>query len=76
LVLIVILDFTLIPRYGIAGAAVASTFARGAEFVVIGWLFVHHSELSWRKLFSFRRSDFDFYLGLLPEFRKSLKLTD
>jgi O-antigen/teichoic acid export membrane protein len=74
LMLTIILDFVLIPKYGITGAALASSCAYMINFVVGGFFFTYHSGLSWRELFLFRKSDLSSYMGMLPDIRKGLKL--
>ena len=69
--IIVILDLLLIPPYGITGAAVASTCAYTAEFVIAGSLFMHYSKMPWKKVLVFRGSDFFHYVNFL---RQSLPL--
>jgi O-antigen/teichoic acid export membrane protein len=61
LILTIVLDLVLIPRYGITGAAVASTCAYTAEFAVAGSFFVHHTGLTWREILVFRKSDLHHY---------------
>jgi len=57
----VALDLLLIPRYGIIGAAVASTCAYTVEFLVAGAFFLRHSSLPWKEVVLFRRADFNHY---------------
>jgi O-antigen/teichoic acid export membrane protein len=69
LLLTVILDCLLIPKYGIIGAAVASSCAYTMEFIVAGSFFVYHSQSSWRQLFTFQRADLAYYLRFSPKIR-------
>jgi O-antigen/teichoic acid export membrane protein len=69
LVVTVGLDFVLIPRYGIAGAAVASTCAYGVEFLAAGAFFLRTSGMRWRDILVFRKSDLDYYVRMLPRIR-------
>lgn len=73
LVVTIILDVVLIPRYGIVGAAVASTCAYAAAFVVAGIWFMHSSVLSWKEVFIFRPSDFRYYLTMLSKTRSVMR---
>jgi O-antigen/teichoic acid export membrane protein len=70
LIVTLTLDFLLIPRYGITGAALASTCAYTTEFIVAGSLFIRHSGLRWREMFIFQRADLYYYLSLLPKLAK------
>jgi len=74
LIVTVVLDFVLIPKFGITGAALASSCAYSIAFIIAGSSFVYYSKLSWRKLFVFRRSDLCYYLDVLPKVRKMIKL--
>jgi stage V sporulation protein B len=76
LTMILILDFVLIPRYGITGAAIASSCAYGTEFFIVGSFFVYYSGIGWRKLYFFQRADFTSYMKVLPVFRKLVRLTN
>lgn len=64
----VLLNLVLIPRAGIAGAAVASLISYGAEAVALIALFLGDSSQSFREAFFPRRSDFDSYLLRLRSF--------
>jgi O-antigen/teichoic acid export membrane protein len=74
LIATVVLDLLLIPKYGIVGAALASSCAYTVEFIIAGSFFVYHSGLPWRKLFLFQRSDLASYLGVLLAVRKIIGL--
>jgi O-antigen/teichoic acid export membrane protein len=69
--IIVMLDLLLIPPYGITGAAIASTCAYTAEFVLAGSIFIHYADMPWEKILVFRWSDFFHYVDFL---RHSLPL--
>jgi O-antigen/teichoic acid export membrane protein len=69
LIVTVILDFMLIPRYGIIGAAVASTCAYTVEFVVAGLFFIHNSGTLWREVLIIQRADLDRYFNWLMRVR-------
>jgi O-antigen/teichoic acid export membrane protein len=64
LMVTIVLDIVLIPRYGIVGAAVASTCAYSVEFVIAGSYFVFHSGLTWKEILVLRKSDLYYYFGL------------
>jgi O-antigen/teichoic acid export membrane protein len=66
LIVTVILDFVLIPRFGIVGAALASTCAYTTEFFVAGLFFIHNSGTLWREMLIIRRSDLSYYFKMLP----------
>ena len=66
LIVTVILDVILIPRYGITGAAIAATCAYSVEFIVAGSFFIFYSGLAWRDVLVFRRSDLRHYSCILP----------
>jgi O-antigen/teichoic acid export membrane protein len=57
-VLTVVLDLVLIPRYGIEGAAIASTVAYGVSGVLAAALFKHTSGMSLSSFLIVRGSDF------------------
>jgi len=57
----------LIPRYGIIGAAVASTCAYTIEFLVAGAFFMRSSGALWRETLIFRRSDINYYFAILQK---------
>jgi O-antigen/teichoic acid export membrane protein len=65
--IILILDLTLIPLYGITGAAVASTCACTVEFVIAGSIFMHYSNMPWKKVLVFRGSDLFYYVNFLRQ---------
>jgi stage V sporulation protein B len=73
LIVTVVLDFVLIPQYGIIGAALASSAAYTVQLVIAVLFFIHHSGLSWQQLFIFQKSDFDGYLSILPSIRKMVQ---
>ena len=64
LIVTIILDLLLIPRYGIIGAAIASTCAYAVEFLVSGSFFIRYSGTRWSHALIFRRSDLDYYLNM------------
>jgi O-antigen/teichoic acid export membrane protein len=74
LVTTVTLDCLLIPKYGITGAALASSVAYMMEFVVAASFFVYYSQLSWKELIAFKRNDLAYYLQILPE-RRTIKVS-
>lgn len=57
----VLLNLWLIPRFGIAGAAIGSSLAYGLEAVVITLAFRHRSGQRLRDIFVLRRSDVEEY---------------
>jgi len=72
LIATVALDYFLIPKYGIMGAALASSSAYTIEFFVAGMFFVHNSGVQWRDILIFQRSDFRCYLDILPKIQKAV----
>jgi O-antigen/teichoic acid export membrane protein len=66
----IVLNVALIPRYGIIGAAIASTCAYAVEFLAAGSFFIRYSGTRWRQALIFQRSDFEHYLKLLPRSMK------
>jgi O-antigen/teichoic acid export membrane protein len=70
LVVTIFLNFAMIPRYGIIGAAIASTCAYAVEFVAGGIFFTRYSGMRWKQSLIFRRSDLDYYLNMLPKFSR------
>ncbi len=63
------LDVALIPRFGFAGAAVASSFAYTATMLVdVAWV-IRHSSISPAELFLLNRGDLQLLRGKLPGFR-------
>lgn len=65
LILTVILDIILIPRYGIVGAAWASTCAYAVEFLVAGVLLTRGTGLTWSDILFIRPADLRSYLFVL-----------
>ncbi len=63
----IVLDVVLIPRYGIVGAAIASTCAYTVEFCVTGAFFIYHSGARWRDMMTIRRSDLEQYARLFQK---------
>jgi len=57
LVISVVLDFILIPRYGIIGAAVASSVAYGSASLVVAAFFCRFTGAGWRSLLFLNRED-------------------
>jgi O-antigen/teichoic acid export membrane protein len=74
LVVTVVLDLLLIPKYGITGAALASSCAYTVDFIIAGSFFVYYSGLPWSKLFLLQKSDLASYLGVLPALRKMMSV--
>jgi O-antigen/teichoic acid export membrane protein len=75
LMVTIVLDIILIPRYGIAGAALAATCAYGLEFAIAGCFFLFYSGLSWKDVFLFRRSDLRHYYGYFNNATKVVTTT-
>ena len=65
LVITIVLDFVLIPRMGIIGAALASTVAYTVSAVVVGVLFVRLTGIGTRKLILPIKTDLQIYQGLI-----------
>ena len=72
LIATVLLDFALIPAYGITGAAAASTLAYTLEFLVASLFFIRHTGLSWSDVFLFRKSDLRYYAEFSTRLSKNL----
>ncbi len=61
------LDLVLIPRYGVVGAAIASTCAYAVEFLASLVFFIRHSGTLWQDALVFRRSDLTYYVKFLSD---------
>lgn len=68
-ILTVILDLLLIPRYGIAGAAVASSIVYTSATLLALLMFVRESGRTWKETLIVQPSDLKNYLQLLRSFR-------
>jgi O-antigen/teichoic acid export membrane protein len=75
LIVTLVLDLILIPKYGIIGAALASSTAYTIEFLVAGVFFVRNSGVTWRQILIFQRSDLRCYLDILPKIQKMVVST-
>ncbi len=69
------LNFWLIPRYGIAGAAIASVASYGLEALILVVAFVRSTGLGVRELLVIRRSDFEAYRSRIAPRLRALGLT-
>jgi O-antigen/teichoic acid export membrane protein len=69
LVLNVGLNLLLIPRWGIQGAAVASTVSYSCAAVVLLGCFMRESGYGFRQIFQVQRSDVLFYMRLVDRWR-------
>lgn len=65
LVVTIVFDLLLIPAFGIAGAAMASTLSYSTSTVVIVWLFVRQSRLPVRQVLVLTREDLALGISLL-----------
>ncbi len=65
----VALNLVLIPRFGITGAAIASTLSYTAEFLAMTAAFVHSTDKRLSDCVRFRREDAEFYLNRLRHVR-------
>jgi O-antigen/teichoic acid export membrane protein len=65
LVATIVLDFLLIPRMGITGAALASTFSYGLNSLILLWLYVRFSGNSVSSVLFVRMNDFRLYRDIL-----------
>lgn len=72
-VLTIALDLLLIPRYGIAGAAVASSIVYTSATVLSVIVFLKESGRSWRETLIVQREDFRRYIFLLNSFRRRFR---
>ena len=50
LITTIILDITLIPVYGIAGAAIASSIAYSVNFVILFYFFKNHTKIKFKDM--------------------------
>ena len=57
LILTICLDFMLIPKVGIVGAAIASSVAYFVTSLILGWLFVRKTGTPWQELLLLNRTD-------------------
>jgi O-antigen/teichoic acid export membrane protein len=73
LVVTVVADLVLIPRFGIVGAAAASTLAYITQTVVLVWLYLRLAHVGWRDLFVPRWSDANVYRHMLGRIRNGLR---
>jgi stage V sporulation protein B len=71
-ILTVILDVVLIPRYGIAGAAVASSIVYTLASALSVWMFVRESGSSWGKTLIVQREDIGRYRHVFRSWQRSL----
>jgi O-antigen/teichoic acid export membrane protein len=71
-ILTVILDIVLIPRYGIAGAAAASSIVYTIASALSVWMFVRESGSSWIKTLIVQREDLDRYRRLFSSMQRRL----
>ena len=65
-------NLVLVPRIGISGAALASSISYTVLSVILMWLFVRETGVSWTA-FLIRQSDFAAYSVLWRQWRPSLK---
>ncbi|MBA7659548.1 lipid II flippase MurJ [subsurface metagenome] len=65
----VVLNIILIPRWGIAGAAFASTVSYSLATVIWFWVYHRESGVNLSTLFVPTREDYKLYLGLLLRFK-------
>lgn len=70
LVVNIILNIILIPRWGISGAAFASTVGYWADTVVIIWAFSKISKKGIREFIFIKKGEIKEYLLLIPQFIK------
>lgn len=56
----VALNFLLVPRYGVSGAAVASTISYTLAIVLYVWVYARAVEVSLWEMLRYRKSDFSF----------------
>jgi O-antigen/teichoic acid export membrane protein len=61
------LDIILIPRSGIVGAAIASSASYAASAIAIGWLFIHETGVSIRRLLVADRQDLRLIRGKIAD---------
>jgi O-antigen/teichoic acid export membrane protein len=63
------LDWLLIPRLGIQGAALASTLAYSFAGLLLVWAFLRESGLGWQSLIRLRAEDIERYRELIVRLR-------
>lgn len=69
LALNVALDWVLIPRWGVTGAALGATVAYSSAGLVLLWTFLRDSGLGWDEALRLRRSDLERYRQLVHAIR-------
>jgi len=72
LIATILADITLIPKFGIQGAALASTIAYFAMSIIPIWFFVRHTKRKVRDLFIFNPGDWQIYKAVLHDIAKRL----
>jgi O-antigen/teichoic acid export membrane protein len=70
LIVTVILDVLLIPKFGVIGAALASSCAYSVECITAAAFFFRYSNLRCKDVFVFKKSDSRHYLDILSIPRK------
>lgn len=61
------INLVLIPRFGIAGAAAASSISYTVNFVIIAWMFFHLTKAGFTETFLPRRDDFNIVFTAIRE---------
>ena len=69
----ILLDFLLIPRWGIIGASIASSIAYTLTFLVVLHFFKKLEKLSLSEIFLPRKNDLIVFIGKLKEIVKTIK---
>ena len=64
LVLTAVLDLILIPRWGIQGAAIASSAAYLLDAFLVAWILQYKLRISWKSMYVPTRAEFSVYLEL------------
>lgn len=72
-ILTIVLDLVLIPRYGITGAAIASSIVYTSATVLSAIVFVRESGRSWQETLIVQPEDFKRYVYLVNSFRRRIR---
>ena len=60
----IVLNFVLVPRYNISGAAIASTISYTVAVITYVWVYAKVVEIPLGEVLSYKKSDFDFLAKL------------
>jgi O-antigen/teichoic acid export membrane protein len=74
LIINIVLNILFIPKWGISGAAFASSVAYWADTLIIIWAFLKISKRSLKDVLVIKAQDFQDYLRLISNFREWLRV--